>query len=74
LHHACHLAVPPLLRSFTCHIALPPVLLQLLGSINIYWIIPIEALHAITFACGWSGDWGLLHYSDMLLSTPSSPA
>ena len=32
-----------------------PCPLQLLPHIGLHWVVPIEALHAITYACGWSG-------------------
>jgi hypothetical protein len=36
-----------------CPCRLPP---QLLPRLGLHWVVPIEALHAITFACGWSGE------------------
>ncbi len=32
-----------------------PCPMQLLPRIGLKWIVPIEALHAVTYACGWSG-------------------
>lgn len=33
---------------------------QLLPSINLNWIVAIETLHAVTYACGWSGEEAVL--------------
>lgn len=32
--------------------------MQLLPRIGLHWLVVIEGLHAVTYACGWSGGQG----------------